>query len=113
MSKYLALLKLPQEVQQAIHGGDLSMRAGYSLSLLKDADGSKESDEAHTLQLRGWGLMRDEKLSVEAAKNRLTLEGRQQFHAGKSPAVPVPEPREESSAQAGRFRPLPAGRRSR
>ncbi|MFJ6000365.1 ParB/RepB/Spo0J family partition protein [Streptomyces sp. NPDC092370] len=103
VSKYLALLKLPQEVQQAIHVGDLSMRAGYSLSLLKDANGSKESEEAHALQLRGWGLMRDENLSVEAAKNRLALEGQKQFHAGKSPAVPVslPEPREENSVQAG------------
>ncbi|MDQ1444328.1 MAG: ParB family transcriptional regulator, chromosome partitioning protein [Acidimicrobiaceae bacterium] len=102
VSKYLALLKLPQDVQQAIHIGGLSMRAGYSLSLLKDADGKKESPEAHALQLRGWQLMRDEKLSVEAAKNRVTLEGQQQFHAGKSPAAPmaVPEPREESSAQA-------------
>ena len=103
VSKYLALLKLPQEVQQAIHVGELSMRAGYSLSLLKDAAGSKESEEAHALQLRGWGLMRDEKLSVEAAKNRLALEGQKQFHAGKSPAAPVslPEPREENSSQDG------------
>lgn len=103
VSKYLALLKLPQEVQQAIHAGDLSMRAGYSLSLLKDADGKKESADAHALQLRGWQLMRDEKLSVEAAKNRLALEGQQQFHAGKSPVAPVavPEPREESGAPAG------------
>ncbi|MCX5346180.1 ParB/RepB/Spo0J family partition protein [Streptomyces atratus] len=103
VSKYLALLKLPQEVQQAIHVGDLSMRAGYSLSLLKDSDGSKESEEAHALQLRGWQLMQDEQLSVEAAKNRLALEGKKQFHAGKSPAapVPLPEPREESSAPAG------------
>ncbi|MFE3556965.1 ParB/RepB/Spo0J family partition protein [Streptomyces sp. NPDC059193] len=103
VSKYLALLKLPQEIQQAIHVGDLSMRGGYSLSLLKDAAGSKESAEAHALQLRGWGLMRDEKLSVEAAKNRLTLEGQQQFHAGKSAATPVPFPeqREESSGQGG------------
>ncbi|WP_424893265.1 ParB/RepB/Spo0J family partition protein [Streptomyces sp. XH2] len=103
VSKYLALLKLPQEVQQAIHVGDLSMRAGYSLSLLKDAAGSKESEEAHALQLRGWRLMQDEKLSVEAAKNRLALEGQKQFHAGKSPAapVPLPEPREESNAEAG------------
>lgn len=103
VSKYLALLKLPEEVQQAIHVGDLSMRAGYSLSLLKDADGKKESPEAHALQLRGWQLMRDENLSVEAAKNRMALEGQQQFHAGKSPAAPVavPEPREESTTQAG------------
>lgn len=103
VSKYLALLKLPEEVQQAIHVGDLSMRAGYSLSLLKDANGSKESEEAHVLQLRGWQLMQDEKLPVEAAKNRLTLEGQKQFHAGKSSAapVPLPEPREESSVQAG------------
>ncbi|MCZ4101001.1 ParB/RepB/Spo0J family partition protein [Streptomyces sp. H39-C1] len=103
VSKYLALLKLPEEVQQAIHSGDLSMRAGYSLSLLKDAHGKKESEEAHALQLRGWELMRDEKLSVEAAKNRLALKGQQQFHAGKSPAAPVavPEPREESGPQAG------------
>ncbi|WP_369384243.1 ParB/RepB/Spo0J family partition protein [Streptomyces sp. cg36] len=103
VSKYLALLKLPEEVQQAIHIGDLSMRAGYSLSLLKDADGKKESPEAHALQLRGWQLMRDEKLSVEAAKNRLTLEGQPQFHAGNSPSSPVavPEPRDESSPQAG------------
>ncbi|MEU7592580.1 hypothetical protein AB0B79_06015 [Streptomyces sp. NPDC039022] len=102
VSKYLALLKLPQEVQQAVHVGDLSMRAGYSLSLLKDSAGSKVSAEAHALQLRGWELMRVEKLSVEAAKNRLALEGKQ-FHAGKSPAVPapVPEQREESNAQAG------------
>ncbi|WNI20432.1 hypothetical protein [Streptomyces sp. ITFR-16] len=102
VSKYLALLKLPREVQQAIHIGDLSMRASYSLSLLKDTDGKKESPEAHALQLRAWQLMRDEKLSVETAKNRVTLEGHQQFHAGKSPAAPVavPEPREESSAQA-------------
>ncbi|MEU8622808.1 hypothetical protein [Streptomyces sp. NPDC048623] len=103
VSKYLALLKLPQEIQQAIHIGDLSMRAGYSLSLLKDDAGSKESAEAHALQLRGWGLMRDENLSVEAARNRLALEGRQQFHAGKSPAapVPLPEQREESRGQGG------------
>ncbi|MEU1129559.1 hypothetical protein ABZ383_06780 [Streptomyces sp. NPDC005900] len=103
VSKYLALLKLPQEVQQAIHAGDLSMRAGYSLSLLKDTDGKKESANAHALQLRGWQLMRDEKLPVEAAKNRLALEGKQQFHAGKSPVAPVavPEPREESGTPAG------------
>ncbi|MFM9681650.1 ParB/RepB/Spo0J family partition protein [Streptomyces brasiliscabiei] len=109
VSKYLALLKLPQEVQQAIHVGDLSMRAGYSLSLLKDANGSKESEEAHTLQLRGWELMQDEKLSVEAAKNRLALEGQQQFHAGKSPAKPaaVPIPREESSGPAEEVQPSP------
>lgn len=102
VSKYLALLKLPQAVQQAIHVGDLSMRAGYSLSLLKDSDGSKDSEEAHALQLRGWQLMRDEQLSVEAAKNRLALEGQKQFHAGKSSAAPVtlPEPREENSAPA-------------
>ncbi|ASY37077.1 MULTISPECIES: ParB/RepB/Spo0J family partition protein [unclassified Streptomyces] len=103
VSKYLALLKLPEEVQQAIHIGDLSMRAGYSLSLLKDADGKKESPEAHALQLRSWQLMRDEKLSVEAAKNRLVLERQPQFHAGKSPSPPVavPEPRDENSPQAG------------
>lgn len=107
VSKYLALLKLPQEVQQAIHSGDLSMRSGYSLSLLKDDNGSKVSEEAHTLQLRGWSLMRDEKLSVDAAKNRLIQERQKQFHAGKSratksPAGPaVPEQREESSAQGG------------
>ncbi|MEU7088086.1 ParB/RepB/Spo0J family partition protein [Streptomyces achromogenes] len=103
VSKYLALLKLPGEVQEAIHVGDLSMRAGYSLSLLKDSAGSKESAEAHALQLRGWQLMREEQLSVEAAKNRLALEGQKQFHAGKSPDAPVslPEPREESNAPAG------------
>ncbi|MFF3019744.1 ParB/RepB/Spo0J family partition protein [Streptomyces sp. NPDC057939] len=103
VSKYLALLKLPEEVQQAIHVGDLSMRAGYSLSILKGADGKKDSPEAHSLQLRGWQLMRDEKLSVEAAKNRVALEGQQQFHAGKSLVAPVavPEPREESTTQAG------------
>lgn len=102
VSKYLALLKLPQELQQAIHVGDLSMRAGYSLSLLKDAEGSKESAEAHALQLRGWKLMQDEGLSVEAAKNRLALEAQQQFHAGNSAPVSaaVPEPREESAAPA-------------
>ncbi|WP_395100691.1 ParB/RepB/Spo0J family partition protein [Streptomyces noursei] len=113
VSKYLALLKLSEEVQQAIHVGDLSMRAGYSLSLLKDADGKKESPEAHALQLRGWQLMRDKKLSVEAAKNRLALEGQQQFHAGKSPAAPVavPEPREESTAPAGGSQ-APAGQTS-
>ncbi|MFF4393640.1 ParB/RepB/Spo0J family partition protein [Streptomyces sp. NPDC001552] len=112
VSKYLALLKLPQEVQQAIHVGGLSMRAGYSLSLLKDADGSKESEAAHALQLRGWQLMQGEKLSVEAARNRLALEGQKQFHAGKSLAAPspvsVPEPREESGAQAGTV-PAPVG----
>ncbi len=111
VSKYLALLKLPQEVQQAIHGGDLSMRAGYSLSLLKDAAGSKVSAEAQALQLRGWELMRAEKLSVEAAKNRLALEGKKQFHAGKSPVapVPVPEQREQSHTQAGKVQD-PAGK---
>lgn len=109
VSKYLALLKLPQEVQQAIHTGDLSMRAGYSLSLLKDAGGKKESADAHALQLRGWQLMRDEELSVEAAKNRLALEAKQEFHAGKPPVAPVavPEPREESSAPAGEVKTSP------
>ncbi|MBV7255133.1 hypothetical protein KQH21_31040 [Streptomyces sp. IpFD-1.1] len=104
VSKYLALLKLPEEIQQAIHIGDLSMRGGYALSLLKDAEGRKDSSAAHALQLRGWQLMRDEKLSVEAAKNRLILEERQ-FHAGKSSGTPVaalPEPREESDATAER-----------
>lgn len=111
VSKYLALLKLPQDVQRAIHVGDLSMRGGYSLSLLKDPNGSKESEEAHALQLRGWGLMRAEGLSVEAAKNRLALEERKQVHARKPRSVPVPVPdqREESSAQAGKVQNPPDG----
>jgi ParB/RepB/Spo0J family partition protein len=73
VSRFLNLLDLPQEIQDEVHAGRLSHRAAYPLSTIKDDQGANDSEAAHALQLKAFGWMRDEGLSAEAAKNRLTL----------------------------------------
>jgi hypothetical protein len=73
VSRFLNLLDLPQEIQDEVHAGRLSHRAGYTLSTIKDDQDENASEAAHALQLTAFGWMRDEGLSAEAAKNRLQL----------------------------------------
>lgn len=71
VSRYLNLLALPAAIQTEVHLGELSHKAGYVLSTIQDDEGSNSSPAAHELQSQAFDWMRDEKLSAEAAKNRL------------------------------------------
>ncbi|MFD8386175.1 ParB/RepB/Spo0J family partition protein [Streptomyces sp. NPDC059679] len=74
VSRFLNLLDLPQEIQDEVHEGRMSHSSGYTLSTIKDADGNRDSETAHELQLRAFGWMRDEGISADAAKNRLKMQ---------------------------------------
>ncbi|MFK0238229.1 ParB/RepB/Spo0J family partition protein [Streptomyces vinaceus] len=100
VSRFLNLLDLPAEIQTAVHQGDLSHKAGYTLSTIQDNESSNSSPAAHELQNRAFGWMREEGLSAEAAKNRLKQEAA--FPAGNTstpgPAhAPSPDPAEDVS----------------
>ncbi|MGW6941372.1 ParB/RepB/Spo0J family partition protein [Streptomyces xanthophaeus] len=100
VSRFLNLLDLPAEIQTAVHQGDLSHKAGYTLSTIQDDKSSNSSPAAHELQGRAFGWMREEGLSAEAAKNRLKQEAA--FPAGNKttadPAhTPLPDPAEDVS----------------
>ncbi|HBF82470.1 MAG TPA: hypothetical protein DD420_21835 [Streptomyces sp.] len=73
VTRILNLLDLPQEIQTAVHEGDISQSAGYTLSTIKDETGKNDSEAAHKQQLMAFGWMRDEQLTAEAAKNRLVI----------------------------------------
>lgn len=94
VTRYLNLLDLPQEIQDEVHAGDLSQKAAYVLSTIKDDQDENNSDAAHALQLKARGWMRDEGLSAEAAKNRLKLASA--FPAGNKPA-PTPAAADEAN----------------
>jgi ParB/RepB/Spo0J family partition protein len=74
VTRILNLLALPQEIQDSIHAGSTSAKAGYTLSTIKDEQDSNSSDAAHALQLRAFGWMQEEKITAEAAKNRLKIQ---------------------------------------
>ena len=112
VSRILALLVLPEEIQDAVHADfekradladlsaqddqeaegaeatavfSISAKAGYVLSTIKDSDGRNSTEAAHELQLRAFGWMRDEGLSAEAARNRLSFAA---FTADTAAAAP-------------------------
>ncbi|MBK5993343.1 ParB/RepB/Spo0J family partition protein [Streptomyces sp. MBT58] len=97
VTRYLNLLDLPQEIQDEVHAGHLSQKAAYVLSTIKDDQGQNDSDAAHALHLKAHSWMRDEKLSAEAAKNRLALASA--FPAGNKPE-PTPAATDEADDTA-------------
>jgi ParB family chromosome partitioning protein len=91
VSRFLNLLNLPQEIQDAVHQGQLSHRAGYTLSTIRDGSGDNASEDAHRRQRQAYAWMREEGLSAEAAKNRLKLTQAPTFPTG-NPARPDDAP---------------------
>uniref|UniRef100_UPI003F494CF9 ParB/RepB/Spo0J family partition protein n=1 Tax=Streptomyces achromogenes TaxID=67255 RepID=UPI003F494CF9 len=100
VTRILNLLDLPQEIQDSIHAGSTSPKAGYTLSTIKDDQDDNSSEAAHALQLKAFGWMRDEKITAEAAKNRLKLEATV-FPAGNTKSIrsaPVDDTSETSGS---------------
>ncbi|MFB7763531.1 ParB/RepB/Spo0J family partition protein [Streptomyces xiamenensis] len=74
VSKYLALLRLPEPIRDAVHRGEITFKPAYKLTTVRGADDSPTSEETRETQMRVWALMTSEDLTVEAAANRVKLQ---------------------------------------